>query len=71
VSIKPGEEKAKKGTLVQFYQTTVYIIDTFAQTIQKYLSIPYVCYTFGRLSLSAMSGENFELEKALITKPNL
>jgi hypothetical protein len=33
VSIKPGEEKAKKGTLVQLYQTTVYIIDTFAQTI--------------------------------------
>ncbi len=33
MSIKPGEEKAKKGTLVQLYQTTVYIIDTFAQTI--------------------------------------
>ena len=54
MSIKPGEEKAKKGTLVQFYQTTVYIIDTFAQTIQKYLSIPYVCYTLGRLSLAAI-----------------
>jgi hypothetical protein len=61
VSIKPGEEKAKKGTLVQSYQRTEYIIYTFVQTIQKYLSIPYVCYTLGRLSLSAETVEKVQL----------
>jgi hypothetical protein len=41
VSIKPGKEKAKKGTLVQFCQTTVYIINPIGKLFTRFFPIPF------------------------------
>ncbi len=46
-------------------------IYTFVQTIPKYLSIPFVCYTFAKVKHAAMIVDIWKAEKLIITKTNL